>query len=300
MKKSTVFLMGFIAGSFTIVATLVASVLWFCCPAANPSFACMLLFRPQKQFDEVNGQEISGIKAKDVYIKSAAGVTLHGRLYEQKGAKQAVLYNHGQGGNISVPFACYKINSLLSTGATVLAYDYRGYGRSTGTPSMDGVVDDARAAFKHLTKDLGFTKDQIIVYGESLGTGISSELLKTEDCAGVVLESGFVSAELAGKDQFEILRIYPTWLFPDRFNNLRLVEGKHPPILIVGAGRDVFCHQSRYLYEHATQPTQLAVFEKCQHSYFKEEQAQFHAKLKSFFSECTKQFKIADVPQNDT
>lgn len=290
MKKSTVFVLGFLSGIATLITTVIAAVVVFCCPAANPSLVNALLFRPSKEFDDFGGREIMGIVAKDVTIPTSdPAVTLFGRLYEQKDSPQVMLYNHGQGGNISMPYYHYKVNTLLTTGASVLVYDYRGFGKSTGSPTIDGVIADARAAYDYLLKNTKYKSDQIIVYGESLGTGISTELASSVKCGGIVLESGYVSVEKIGKELIELMQIYPSSMFPKQFDNLKLVaSANHPPILIIAGKLDrlIPCHHSQYLFDHSTKPTQLAIFEKSTHGYFASEQPQFDQRLRAFLNEC--------------
>lgn len=288
MKKPLVFLVGFITGSGTIVAGAVSAVMFFFCPATNPGLVNLLLFRPLQEFDEQCGAELHGIKATEISIASTDGIKLHGRLYSQKNADQIVLYNHGQGGNISMPYCSAKVESLLSTGASVLSYDYRGFGKSGGTPTIDGVVDDAKAAFDYIVKNTCFKKEQIIVYGESLGTGVSSALCRTIECGGVVLESGFISPEAIGKEKFDLFRAYPSSLFPSQFNNDRFVQGEHPPLLIIAGKLDrlIPWQHSKFLFEHARKPTELAVFDKCGHASFQAQKSEFNLRLKKFFHDC--------------
>lgn len=270
-----------------MVAVAALLVIWFFCPSANSALVNVVLFRPLKIFDEVYGNEISGVKANDVTFTSAPDVQLFGRFYKREGAQKVVLYNHGNGGNVSMPYCLYKIKSLLSTGASVFAYDYRGFGKSTGTPTIDGVMEDSAAAFRYLLSH-GFKNEQIIVYGESLGAGVSSALCKKIKCAGVVLESGFSSVEALGKEKFDIFKLYPSSMFPKQFDNDSFVSGHHPPLLIVAGKLDevIPWHHSQYLFDHATKPTDFAVYEDCHHAFFQKKQTDFDKRLRTFFEKC--------------
>jgi hypothetical protein len=287
VKRKTSFLLGFGAGFLATMVLGASMVIWFCCPAANPALVNVILFRPLKIFDEFYGKELGGVKAEEVSIKSADNVLLFGRFYKQHGASKVVLYNHGNGGNVSMPYCLYKINSLLSTGVSVLAYDYRGFGKSTGTPTIEGVIDDSLAAFRYL-RSRGIKSNQIIVYGESLGAGVSSALCKKIDCAGVVLESGFSSVEALGKEKFDVFKLYPSWMFPKQFDNESFVVGHHPPLLIVAGKLDqvIPWQHSQYLFERATKPAQFALYDDCHHAFFQKKQSDFDSRLKSFFDQC--------------
>lgn len=287
MKK--MFVIGFVCGLITIFLTVSASVLTFFCPMFNPSLTNKLMFLPINEFDERDpGLLCCGVKAQEVFFPSKdPKVKLNGRLYIKEGAPQVVLYSHGQGGNVALVHL--KIEGLLNSGASVFAYDYRGYGKSTGQPSNAGVIDDAHAAYEYILAHTQYKPEQIILYGESLGTGITSAIARNVKCAGVVLECGFISPEVIGKERFPIMDLYPSWMFPKPdLSNVPLVEGAHPPLLLITGKKDVVvpCHHTQYLYDHASEPKKLIVLENSAHSYFGPDQTKYETSLAKFYKEC--------------
>lgn len=283
-----VFFAGFVVGTCVNLLMIVTAVLVFLCPAVNTGLVNRVLFLPIKEFNEDDkGICVLGCKAKDVFFKSADGETLHGRLYLKSDARQIIMYSHGQGGNVSL--CAYKIENLLKTGASVFAYDYRGYGKSTGIPNSRGAITDARSAFDYLLKNTSYKNSQIVLYGESLGTGITSAIAEGLDCGGIVLESAFISPEILGKEMFPIIGIYPSCLFPTPdLSNERMVKGKHAPLLLVAAAKDqmIPSQHSQYLYDNASEPKALALFEKSRHSFFGADQKKFESRLTAFLEQC--------------
>ena len=149
---------------------------------------------------EATGAEL-GRPFENVFFKTGDGIELNAWFFpantNSPRAHLAVLVCHGNGGNISHRLALYR--ALLDTGVAVFAFDYRGYGRSQGRPGEVGTYLDAQAAYQWLTKE-GFA--DIIVFGESLGGGIASELCLREKMRGLILLSAFTSIPDIGKEFF--------------------------------------------------------------------------------------------------
>lgn len=136
------------------------------------------------------------------------GVKLHGWFFpgNTNSARShiAVLLCHGNGGNISHRLGLYDL--LLQSGASVFAFDYRGYGLSEGKPSEAGTYLDAQAAHAWLLQK-GFAATNLIAYGESLGGGIASELAVSETVGALVLHSSFTSVPDLGAELFPWLPV---------------------------------------------------------------------------------------------
>ncbi len=162
------------------------------------------VYHPSREL-EATGAEL-GRPFEDVFFKSSDGVDLNGWFYPSSASSPTdgfVFLNcHGNGGNISHRLGLYR--ALLETGASVFSLDYRGYGRSKGKPSEEGTYRDAQAAYRWL-REKGFAAKNIIVYGESLGGGIATELCLREETGGLILQSTFTSLPEIGAE------LYP-WL----------------------------------------------------------------------------------------
>jgi pimeloyl-ACP methyl ester carboxylesterase len=157
------------------------------------------VYHPSRTMD-ATGAEL-GRPFENVFFKTGDGIELNAWFFpantNSPRAHLAVLVCHGNGGNISHRLALYR--ALLETGVAVFAFDYRGYGRSQGRPGEEGTYLDAQAAYQWLTKE-GFA--DIIVFGESLGGGIASELCLREKMRGLILLSAFTSIPDIGKEFF--------------------------------------------------------------------------------------------------
>jgi fermentation-respiration switch protein FrsA (DUF1100 family) len=142
-----------------------------------------------------------GLQHEDVFITTADGPRLHGWWLPAKGAALgSVLHLHGNAANVSnhLPLVAW----LPAAGFNVLMLDYRGFGRSEGRPTLDGVVDDAAAALRYLRARPGVDGGRLVVLGQSLGGATALRLL-ARDSEGVrlaVIEAAFASYRGIARD----------------------------------------------------------------------------------------------------
>lgn len=170
---------------------------------------------------------ISG--AQDLTLRTEDGVALGAWFIPAEDADMAVLVANGNAGNREsrVPFAA----ALRDAGLSVLLFDYRGYGDSGGRPSEDGLAMDARAALDALTGELGFPQDRVLYYGESLGTGVVTELALNHPPAGLVLRSPYTDLADLGRVHYPFLPVRP--LLRDRFPTIDRIGGIDAPATVV-------------------------------------------------------------------
>lgn len=145
--------------------------------------------------------EQMGVRAEDVQIRTADGVRLHGWFLPASGAARGtVLHLHGNAANVSnhLPLVAW----MPARGYNVLMVDYRGFGRSEGTPTLDGIVEDALAALAYLRARPGVDADRVVVFGQSIGGATALRMLG-RDAAGVrlaVIDSSFPSYRGIARD----------------------------------------------------------------------------------------------------
>lgn len=132
-----------------------------------------------------------GLRHEDVWLTSDDGVRLHAWYLPADAARATLLFLHGNAGNISHRLESLRLFNRL--GLSVLILDYRGYGRSEGTPGEEGLLRDARAGWDHLVATRGETPERIVVFGRSMGAAVAAALAAERRPAALVLESGFTS-----------------------------------------------------------------------------------------------------------
>lgn len=166
--------------------------------------------------------------ANEVYFTSDDGKRLHGRFFDHPQRRAVVLYCHGNAGSVeSWSLAALELNQRHQ--CAVFVFDYRGYGKSEGTPSEEGLLLDAKAARRWLAQKAGVKEKDIILLGRSLGGGVAVDLA-AKDCArGLILESTFSSLP-------DVAEHHVPWLLPhlnmtQRFNSVDKIKHYHGPLL---------------------------------------------------------------------
>ena len=189
----------------------------------------------------------------DAAFSSLDNTRLHGWYCSHDAARAVVLYLHGNGGNVS--YASRRLRMLHDrVKATVLAVDYRGYGRSEGQPTVAGVLADARAARAFLASKAGVATHDVVLLGRSLGGALAIQLAATERARGLVVDSSFTSLRDAA-------RHHVGWLLSkavpsDRLDSLTAIASHRGPLLIVHGTADTivpFAHGQK-LFEAANEP----------------------------------------------
>ena len=155
--------------------------------------------------------------------------------YHEKDIKKfkTILYLHGNAG--SLENRIHKINNFQNMDINFLLLSWRGFSKNKGNPSEEGLYKDARGAVKWLNQK-GITKDNLIIYGESLGTGVTTEIAQNENFAGIILESPFTSMIEAGKDKYPIFPI--SLLLKDKYESNKKIKNIISPILIMHGMED--------------------------------------------------------------
>jgi uncharacterized protein len=148
------------------------------------------VYCPQK-YPKGNWNLQAELGASDVWLNTVDGVRLHSWWVPSPGSQLVTLFLHGNAGNVTNRAA--HIREITAAGSSVLVLDYRGYGKSGGSPSEKGLYEDAETAFIHLLGQ-GYRAQQIILHGESLGAAVAVDLAYRRPCAALVLEAPFTSA----------------------------------------------------------------------------------------------------------
>lgn len=175
-----------------------------------------------------------------------------------------IIFFHGNTGNLGD--RTEKI-ALLTKHMGVLAVSYRGFGGSEGTPSEEGLYEDARTAINYL-KQQGVPESHMILYGESLGSGVVIQMATEYAPAGVVLEAGYTSLVALGQKKYPYIPV--SWLMKDHFDSISKISKIKAPLLMFHGEKDPTtpAEHTRLLLGKATSPKQAIIFPEIDHTNF--------------------------------
>ena len=164
---------------------------------------------------------------------------------------KTILFLHGNAG--SLENRIHKINHFKDMNINFLIIAWRGFSGNEGKPTEKGLYEDARSAVRWL-KSNGVGENNIIIYGESLGTGVATEIAQNKNFAGVILESPFTSMVDAGKDKYPYLPV--KLLLKDKYESDQKIKNIKSPVLIMHGKVDniVPFHMGEKMYELANEP----------------------------------------------
>lgn len=167
-----------------------------------------------------------------------------------------VLYLHGNAGHIG--YRAERTEAMARHGWGVLMLEYRGYGGNPGAPTEAGLVRDTQAAY-HYLRDAGFAGKRIVLWGESLGTGLAVRLATEQDVGAVILEAPYTSIAAVARYHYPFVPV--DLLLSDRFELLSRIAAVRAPILVMCGERDTIVPpaMSKQVYATATAPKRLWV-----------------------------------------
>jgi len=203
---------------------------------------------------------------QDVFFESADGVELHGWYCAVENPRAVVLFAHGNAGNIADRAALIK-RWTQGLQVSVFAFDYRGYGRSTGIPSEVGLLQDTRAARTCLAELAGMNESEIVLYGRSIGGAVMVDLAAHDGAKALVLESTFTSLQDVADWKFPFAGVGSS--LKNSFNSLDKIGSYQGPVLIAHGRNDnvVPFSQGRELFEAANQPRSFVPIPKARHNW---------------------------------
>lgn len=236
------------------------------------------LYHPSK-YPEGYWDTQQSVGASDAWMETSDGVKIHGWWVHREGSPLATLFLHGNAGNITD--RAPRIQEIVAAGSSVLMLDYRGYGKSSGRPSEQGLYRDSEAGFIDLL-GRGYRAEQIILHGESLGTAVAIDLASRRPCAALILEAPFTSAsDVAGT---VVPFVGP--LLIRSFNSLPKIRWIRVPMLFMQGDRDdvIPLRLGQELFAAAHEPKTFWIIPGAGHNDILETAgAEFRHRLKIFY-----------------
>ena len=208
-----------------------------------------LMYHPQE--NNYSGDKIE-VEIEKVRIQTTDNISLLGWFHKKDLKKfKTIVYFHGNAG--SLENRIHKLNHFSEMDVNFLIIAWRGFSGNKGKPTEQGLYEDGRSAINWL-KNKGLKEEDIILYGESLGTGIATELSQNKNFAGVILETPFTSMVDAAKKFYPYIPV--GLLLKDKYNNKHKIKNIFSPILIMHGEVDqiVPFEMGKRIFEISNQP----------------------------------------------
>ena len=192
------------------------------------------------------------VNIEKVKIKTSDNIDLLG-WFHKKDLKRlkTIVYFHGNAGKLENRI--HKLNHFKDMDVNFLIIAWRGFSGNEGKPSEEGLYIDGNSAIMWL-KNLGLSEEDIIIYGESLGTGIATEIAQNNNFAGLILETPFTSMIEAAKNFYPYIPV--SLILKDKYKNNLKIKNVNIPVLVMHGETDqiVPFWMGEKIYEIANQP----------------------------------------------
>ncbi len=200
---------------------------------------------------------------QDIKLTTEDGLQLNSWYRKASVNKPTIVYLHGNAGNIFYRLPLAKIFFPADIG--VLLLEYRGYANNPGKPSEQGLYMDARAALTFLQNEK-IPPQCIILFGESLGTGVAVQMATEYKIGGLILQSAYSSLPDVAQYHYPFIPI--KWLMRDQYDSFDKINSIHVPLLMIHGDQDEIVPLSlgQKLFARANQPKELFILKGARHN----------------------------------
>ena len=218
------------------------------CAAFYPQLENSIIFHPQKGFDD--NPSNWDLVYESVEFFTPDGERIHGWFFPVQKEAPVFLFCHGNAGNIS--HRIENVSSVIKRGISVLIFDYRGYGKSSGKPSEKGIYRDGIAAYDYLIDHKKIPPQRMVIFGRSLGGAVAIEVALQREVGCVIIESAFTSSKDMAKTIFPFFIMSP--FLPHHYHNGSKIKGISVPKMIVHGDNDktIPFYMGKRLFESAS------------------------------------------------
>lgn len=261
----------------TAIVLVVALAWLLLSPRLAPGLYMRFLLRPEKNCGSPEDrQNLLALGGEEIYFFNGRGQQLRGyyfacdqQIQQVPQSSSMILYSMGNDGDIEKRASALAL--LLRTGVPVFIYEYSGFGKSHGKPSLKNAICDSQDAFDFVVERFNKKTEEIVLYGESLGGAISARLLSKRSAGALILKSSFSSLARISRELCVWLRIYPSILLPLMDTGKRLQSVVVPVMIIHGhLDRKIHWKHAETLYSNCQANKTLLWLPNSRHAYMTE------------------------------
>ncbi len=236
----------------------------------NLSGCSSLFFFPEKT--HYFNPKQANIDFDDIYLKTADGETIHGWHLKPIGESKGIIYFlHGNAENISTHIG--SVVWLVEAGYEIFALDYRGFGKSTGSPDLQGALVDVKKGYEWVVSQQAKKPRDVFILGQSLGAALTLSFASHSvgldtHVNGIIVDAGFPSFRgIANEKLSDVWLTWPlqyplSWLIPSRYDSDNHLYQIAPiPLLVIHSTHDIIIpfHHGQSIYQQASEPKEFLV-----------------------------------------
>jgi hypothetical protein len=220
-----------------------------------------LQYHPNKEVKDVAAYDLGD--TTEIFLTTSDGAKIQTWVHMPKPGMPMTIWYHGNAHHLGQ--RAEKFKQLIDLGYGFIAPSWQSFGKSDGVPSQAGIYEVARLAIKY-SQQLGFKTEDTILIGESLGSGIASQMATEHKFKGVFLITPYTTIADRAQEMYWYLPV--KYLTKDNFNNIDNISRINAPVLIVhGDDDDIIPHShSQKLFEKALEPKKLIIYPGKHHS----------------------------------
>jgi hypothetical protein len=213
--------------------------------------------------ERVTPADVGLDEVEEVALTTAFNVELISWFARPRDDRPTVLFFHGNAG--AVEHRAYRFREFMAHGYGVFVLGYPGYGGNAGEPSEPGFHEASQLAYDYLRAS-GFEADDIVIYGESIGSGVAVQLAARVDAKGLILEAPMSSAVAVAREHYALL--VATFFLRDSYRSEDYIDRIDMPLLVIHGEKDAIIPLGlgRELVERAVEPKKLVVIEGAGHN----------------------------------
>lgn len=244
-------------------AFILLLVVYICVLALMFTFQRALLYGPSTKTPDPLAYNLP--QDVTITVETSDGLRLRGWYISPHDAeKPIILYAHGNVGHVGDRM--HKVLHYTSKGYGALMMGYRGYGGNPGAPTEEGLYHDARAYIEWLGVERAIKPQDIVFYGESLGSGVAVQMATEYNFAAVILEAPYSSTAHVAQGRYPFIPVH--LLMHDQFRSIDKIKDLNEPLLIVHGLRDAVVPYALGLdlFEQANDPKEIVTLENAAHN----------------------------------
>lgn len=191
-----------------------------------------LMYLPDKHISSPSTYQLAEVS--DIRITSKDGTLIQLWTAKAKAGFPTVIYFHGNAGNLAHRSSEFRY--WLDQGLGLVALSYRGYGKSNGSPTEEGLYHDARATIEYARNELHIPSKSLVLYGESLGSGVAVQMATEYPLGAMALEAPYTSTANRAAEIYPYLPVH--FIMHDQFRSYEKIGRVTMPVILFHGEQD--------------------------------------------------------------